>query len=41
MVADGLGVTILPDYSIDGDPIVRAGLMTHRPIAGDDTRSRC
>jgi len=38
MVADGLGVTILPDYSIDGDPIVRSGLLTHRPIAGDTTR---
>ncbi len=25
MVADGLGVTILPDYSIDGDPIVPLG----------------
>ena len=40
MVADGLGVTILPDYSIDGDPIVRAGLMTHRPLAGDRPGSR-
>jgi len=38
MVADGLGVTILPDYSIDGDPIVRSGLLTHRPLAGDTTR---
>jgi DNA-binding transcriptional LysR family regulator len=37
MVAEGLGVTILPDYSIDGDPMVAAGLITHRPIAGDAT----
>ncbi len=37
MVAEGLGVTILPDYSIDGDPMVRSGLLTHRPIAGDTT----
>ena len=38
MVAQGLGVTILPDYSIDGDPLVEAGLVTHRLIAGDATR---
>jgi DNA-binding transcriptional LysR family regulator len=38
MVADGLGVTILPDYSIDGDPMVRSGLLTHRPLAGDTTK---
>ena len=37
MVADGLGVTVLPDYSVDGDPMVRAGLITHRPLAGDTT----
>jgi DNA-binding transcriptional LysR family regulator len=37
MVADGLGVTVLPDYSIDDDPLVRAGLITHRPIAGVST----
>lgn len=37
MVADGLGVTVLPDYSIDSDPLVRAGVITHRPIVGDDT----
>jgi DNA-binding transcriptional LysR family regulator len=37
MVAQGLGITVLPDYSIDGDPLCTAGLVTHRPIAGDDT----
>lgn len=37
MVADGLGVTLLPDYSIDGDPMVRAGLITYRPLAGHAT----
>jgi len=37
MVADGLGVTVLPDYSVEGDPLQRAGLLTHRPIAGDRT----
>lgn len=37
MVADGLGVTVLPDYSVVGDPMERAGLITTRPIAGDRT----
>jgi len=37
MVADGLGVTVLPDYSVVGDPLERTGLITTRPIAGDHT----
>ena len=37
MVAEGLGVTVLPDYSLVGDPLCTAGLITHRPISGDDT----
>jgi DNA-binding transcriptional LysR family regulator len=37
MVAEGLGLTVLPDYSVVGDPLERAGLITHRPIAGDRT----
>jgi len=37
MVADGLGVTVLPDYSVAGDPLERVGLITTRPIAGDRT----
>ncbi|WP_067439151.1 LysR family transcriptional regulator [Nocardioides jensenii] len=37
MVAEGLGVTVLPDYSVIGDPMERAGLITHRPISGDET----
>jgi hypothetical protein len=28
-------VTILPDYSVAGDPLVRAGTIVHRPIADD------
>ena len=40
MVADGLGVTVLPDYSVVGDPMERAGLITSRPIAGDHTELR-
>src|SRR4051812_17704532 len=35
MVAEGLGPTVLPDYSVIGDALERAGLITHRPIAGD------
>lgn len=37
MVAEGLGISILPDYSISADPLVRAGVITTRPIRGDDT----
>ena len=37
MVAEGLGVTVLPDYSVVGDPLERAGLVVQRPIAGDRT----
>ena len=40
MVAEGLGVTVLPDYSVVGDPMERAGLITTRPIAGDHTEVR-
>jgi len=38
MVSEGLGVTVLPDYSVIGDPLERAGLITTRPIAEDRTR---
>ncbi|MGW2384864.1 LysR family transcriptional regulator [Streptomyces sp. NPDC001658] len=38
MVAEGLGVTVLPDFSVVGDPLERLGTITHRPIAGDATR---
>jgi DNA-binding transcriptional LysR family regulator len=37
MVAEGLGVTVLPDYSVAGDPLVRAGLITTRRLAGVHT----
>jgi DNA-binding transcriptional LysR family regulator len=37
MVAEGLGVTVLPDFSVIGDPLERGGLITWRPLAGDDT----
>lgn len=35
MVAEGLGVTLLPDFSVLGDPLVRAGAITPVPIAAD------
>ncbi len=37
MVAEGLGVTVLPDFSVIGDPLVGGGTITWRPIADDDT----
>jgi DNA-binding transcriptional LysR family regulator len=37
MVAEGLGITVLPDFSVAGDPLERAGLITHRPLAEDAT----
>lgn len=37
MVAEGLGVTVLPDYSVTGDPMERSGLITVRPLANDST----
>jgi DNA-binding transcriptional LysR family regulator len=38
MVAEGIGLTILPDYSVHGDPLERAGLIVTRPIHDDRTR---
>ncbi|MFF3330535.1 LysR family transcriptional regulator [Streptomyces sp. NPDC002888] len=38
MVAEGLGATVLPDFSVAGDPLERLGAITHRPITGDTTR---
>lgn len=37
MVAAGLGISVLPDFSIVADPLVRAGVLTTRPIATDRT----
>ncbi|MEZ0578803.1 LysR family transcriptional regulator [Nocardioides sp. MH1] len=37
LVAEGLGVTVLPDYSVLDDALHRAGLVVVRPIAGDRT----
>ncbi|MFI9756883.1 LysR family transcriptional regulator [Streptomyces sp. NPDC051963] len=38
MVAEGLGVTVLPDFSVIGDPLQRCGAITHRPLAGGAIR---
>jgi DNA-binding transcriptional LysR family regulator len=32
MVAQGLGATLLPDYSVAGDPLERGGAITYRPL---------
>ncbi|WP_405539912.1 LysR family transcriptional regulator [Streptomyces sp. NBC_00075] len=37
MVAEGLGATVLPDFSVIGDPLERSGILTYRPITEDDT----
>ena len=37
MVAEGLGVTVLPDFSVRSDPLERAGVITFRPLAEDST----
>jgi DNA-binding transcriptional LysR family regulator len=37
MVAEGLGATVLPDFSVIGDPLVRGGAVIWRPLAGDST----
>jgi DNA-binding transcriptional LysR family regulator len=37
MVAEGLGITVLPDFSVVGDPLEQRGIITWRPLADDDT----
>ena len=37
MVAEGLGISVLPDFSIVADPLVEAGVITTRPIQTDQT----
>ena len=37
MVAESIGIALLPDYSVHGDPLERSGLIVARPIAGDRT----
>lgn len=40
MVAAGLGVTVLPSYSVIGDPLQERGAIAYRKIAGDHTGVR-
>jgi DNA-binding transcriptional LysR family regulator len=40
MVAAGLGVTVLPSYSVIGDPLHERGAITYRKIEDDDTSVR-
>jgi DNA-binding transcriptional LysR family regulator len=40
MVAGGLGVTVLPSYSVFGDPLEQRGAITARKIADDHTGVR-
>jgi DNA-binding transcriptional LysR family regulator len=35
MVAEGLGATVLPDFTVIGDPLERSGAITWRPLVGD------
>ncbi|MGV1050131.1 MAG: LysR family transcriptional regulator [Solirubrobacterales bacterium] len=37
MVASGLGVAVLPDYSVIGDPLTERGDIAYRQIEGEDT----
>jgi DNA-binding transcriptional LysR family regulator len=37
MVAEGLGATVLPDFSLVDDPLERGGQITWRPLRDDDT----
>ncbi|WP_329172777.1 LysR family transcriptional regulator [Streptomyces sp. NBC_01477] len=37
MVAEGLGATVLPDFSVIGDPLERSGALVCRPVADDAT----
>jgi DNA-binding transcriptional LysR family regulator len=37
MVAEGLGLTVLPDFSLKSDPLEQRGIITWRPLADDRT----
>ncbi|MGW2225447.1 LysR family transcriptional regulator [Streptomyces formicae] len=40
MVAQGLGASVLPDYSVLEDPLERSGTIVHRPLAEDTPELR-
>lgn len=35
LVADGVGLTVLPDFTVVDDPLERAGLLAVRPLVGN------
>ena len=35
MVAEGMGATVLPDFSVINDPLERSGAITYRPLRSD------
>jgi DNA-binding transcriptional LysR family regulator len=37
LVAEGLGATVLPDFSVIGDPLEQRRVITHRPLEDDET----
>ena len=37
MVAEGLGATLLPDFSLIDDPLERGGQITWRPLRDHDS----
>jgi DNA-binding transcriptional LysR family regulator len=37
MVAEGLGITVLPDFSVINDPLERSGAITYRPLRSGGT----
>ena len=37
MVAERLGLTVLPDFSVIGDPLEQHGVITWQPLADDHT----
>jgi DNA-binding transcriptional LysR family regulator len=37
MAAESFGIAVLPDFSVHGDPLERAGLIVARPITDDRT----
>jgi DNA-binding transcriptional LysR family regulator len=38
MVAEGLGLTVLPEFSVIGDPLEQQGVITCRPLEEDHTQ---
>jgi hypothetical protein len=41
MVAEGIGIAVLPDYSVRGDPLERAGMIVARCAWSRCASSRC